>query len=330
MFMTKSKMWFFIMLMVSTLIILSSKNWMSMWMGLEFNLLSFIGFISATKNKMKSQATMMYFLTQSMSSMILIFSLMINYFLMSTTMMNPIFKSIMIIGLLIKVGAAPFHMWVPEIMFKLKWMEATILMTWQKLGPLFMISALCQNNWMMSMSIILSSMMGAIGGLNTTSLKKIMAYSSISNMSWMFMLIVQQGNWYLYWIMYSVIIATINNIFDKWNSLFINQTTMNTPSLSSKLIIAVSVLSMGGLPPFLGFLPKWMVIQSMIYNGSFIIMLLMIMMSLITLIYYMRMISSALMLYSPMTKWMYKTPSKMTHLMFINTMLPMFLVLSYL
>nr|YP_002735057.1 NADH dehydrogenase subunit 2 [Phaenacantha marcida]ABZ02086.1 NADH dehydrogenase subunit 2 [Phaenacantha marcida] len=330
MFMTKSKMWFFIMLMTSTLIILSSKNWMSMWMGLEFNLLSFIGLISATKNKMKSQAIMMYFLTQSMSSMILIFSLMINYFLMSTIMMSPIFKSIMIIGLLIKVGAAPFHMWVPEIMFKLKWMEATILMTWQKLGPLFMTSALCQNNWMMSVSIILSSMMGAIGGLNTTSLKKIMAYSSISNMGWMLMLIAQQGNWYLYWIVYSVIVATINNIFNKWNSLFINQMTMNTPSLSSKFIIAMSVLSMGGLPPFLGFLPKWMVIQSMIYNGSFIIMLLMIMMSLITLIYYMRMISSALMLYSPMIKWMYKTPSKMTHLMFINTMLPLFLVLSYL
>nr|YP_009472934.1 NADH dehydrogenase subunit 2 [Metatropis longirostris]AST10164.1 NADH dehydrogenase subunit 2 [Metatropis longirostris] len=324
------KMMFLMMILMSTMLTISSSNWIGMWMGMEMNLMSFIPFISKIKNTKSSKATMIYFLVQSIGSVILLFSILVNSFIMiSPIMMEEITNMSLMLGLLIKLGVAPFHMWMPEMMSNLSWMDLMVFMTWQKLAPMYTLSNLINNNWMIMTSILMSTIIGAIGGINLTSLRKIMAFSSINHLGWMLIMMVNNNMWYMYLMLYSIMIIMACTFFNNYNSYFINQLNNSSMSMMEKYIMASIMLSIGGLPPFLGFLPKWMAIESMINSNMLIVMLIMIMMSLLTLFYYMRMISSLMMMFNYTNKWLYLNKIKMNYILLVNFSLPLFSVISF-
>nr|YP_010430485.1 NADH dehydrogenase subunit 2 [Notobitus montanus]USS57982.1 NADH dehydrogenase subunit 2 [Notobitus montanus] len=331
--MNKNKILFLMMMIVSTMLIISANNWLGMWMGMEMNLMSFIPLISKSKNKKTSQAMMIYFLSQSLGSIILIFSVLINPLLFtSINLIDETTKILIMISIMIKVGAAPFHLWLPEMMANLGWMECLLLMTWQKIGPLVVLSNIIPNNWFLYLSVMASAFAGSIGGLNQTSLRKIMAYSSINHLGWMMMFMSMNINWYKYLIIYSMLLVMICLFFKKKNVFFMNQLSSSSPSLLEKFNYTVLFLSIGGLPPFLGFLPKWMVLQSMINSELYMIMILMMLLSLITLFYYIRLMTAYILNYSTMNKWnIHKEPNKMMMFLslLINLMLPIFMIIGF-
>nr|QCI09248.1 NADH dehydrogenase subunit 2 [Aponsila sp. FS-2019] len=324
--MLKTKTLFFIMTILSTMITICSNSWMSMWMGLEINLMSFIPLIKEKKSKKSSEAIMMYFLVQSVSSTTLLFSILL-------TMMHPnseIFNMLVMMTLMMKMGAAPFHMWLPEMMSKMEWKSNILMMTWQKLGPLMMMSNMNPKGSMMTIMVMTCITVGAMGGLNQTSLRKIMAYSSINHLGWIMSVIKIQNNWLMYLLIYSMMIINICTMFNKYNMLFISQVNMMNLNSTEKITYVSSMLSLGGMPPFIGFLPKWIVIQDMMLNKMYLMLLIMLMMSMITLFYYMRVMSMTVMTNSMNSKWMhFKSNMKITNLnLIINFSLPMVMLIN--
>uniref|UniRef100_UPI0030E3BB87 NADH dehydrogenase subunit 2 n=1 Tax=Chauliops zhengi TaxID=2936724 RepID=UPI0030E3BB87 len=237
-----SKMMFMIMIIMSTLLTISSTNWMGMWMGMEMNLMAFIPFISKNKNLKSSRAMMMYFIAQSIGSIMFLFAILMNSFIMAPIMMNEYIKTAMMIGLLIKLGMAPFHSWIPEMMSNINWNEMMIMMTWQKLAPMFTMSNFI-NNWALYLSIIMSAIVGAIGGLNTTSIQKILAYSSINHMSWMTAMMISQTQWMMYLMIYSIITMMLCWLMNIYNSYFINQISMMNEQMIEKITYTTLMLS---------------------------------------------------------------------------------------
>nr|YP_009643441.1 NADH dehydrogenase subunit 2 [Melamphaus faber]APO08871.1 NADH dehydrogenase subunit 2 [Melamphaus faber] len=325
--MNLNKLIFFSIMTASTLITMSANNWLGMWMGMEINLMSFIPIIHMKKNKKASQGCMMYFLSQSIGSIVLLFSITMNKFIMYN-IMEDFSQMMMTISLMIKMAGAPFHMWLPEMMTCLDWKNCFLLMTWQKLAPLTILSFNINN--MMSINILLSAMIGAIGGLNQTSMRKIMAYSSINHLSWMMMMMMMEKTWYIYMLIYSSIMMMMLLLLNKKNIYFLNQITSYKLEMMEKITIMTLMMSMGGMPPFMGFIPKWMVMQNMINSQLWMIMLIMVTMSLITLFYYIRMFFPMLMIYNTKIKW---TKTQLNNNMMItaifsmNLMLPLILML---
>nr|AUW38582.1 NADH dehydrogenase subunit 2 [Eurygaster dilaticollis] len=322
--MYKSKSMFLIIMMTGTILTLSSNNWVSMWMGLEINMMAFIPLIS-NKNKSSSQAMMIYLLTQSISSMILMFSIIMFHL----TEME-LFNNLMLISLLIKLGAAPFHMWLPEIMTKMSWSSSAVLMTWQKLAPLDMINSLNYSNKIMYMSIMLSVMVGALGGLNQLSMRKIMGYSSINHLGWMMSMSKMKNNWMIYLIVYSMMVMMLCWMFHQYNMIHVNQMNSLDMTMTEKMNYFMAMMSLGGLPPFLGFLPKWLVIQTMINSGMLLMLLTMVMFSLLSLYYYMRMMTGMMMNFSAGNKWIsIKSNNYMTSMMMmLNLSLPLIMIMN--
>nr|AUW38583.1 NADH dehydrogenase subunit 2 [Eurygaster testudinaria] len=322
--MYKSKSMFLIIMMTGTILTLSSNNWVSMWMGLEINMMAFIPLIS-NKNKSSSQAMMIYLLTQSISSMILMFSI-----IMLHLMEMELFNNLMLISLLIKLGAAPFHMWLPEIMTKMSWSSSAVLMTWQKLAPLDMINSLSYSNKIMYTSIMLSVMVGALGGLNQLSMRKIMGYSSINHLGWMMSMSKMKNNWMIYLIVYSMMVMMLCWMFHQYNMIHINQMNSLDMTMTEKMNYFMAMMSLGGLPPFLGFLPKWMVIQTMINSEMYLMLLTMVMFSLLSLYYYMRMMTGMMMNFSAGNKWIsIKSNNYMTPMMMLlNMSLPLIMIMN--
>nr|YP_011002202.1 NADH dehydrogenase subunit 2 [Cazira verrucosa]WPO01450.1 NADH dehydrogenase subunit 2 [Cazira verrucosa] len=312
-------------LVMSTMITLSSNNWISMWIGLEINMMSFIPLILNKINKSSSEAALIYFLIQSVSSMIMmmmIFITMCNYLIP-----KKLITCMIMISIIIKLGAAPFHNWLPKIMSQMEWSKCCILMTWQKIAPLFMISNL-NNNLLMNLIIISSVSIGSLGGLNQTSLRKMMAYSSINHLGWMLAINKTMNLWLMYLIIYSMMINSLCFMLHNYKLNFINQINSLNMTNTEKMGFFISMLSMGGMPPLIGFLPKWITIQSMMYIKEYFLIFIMIMFSLVTLMYYLRLMTYMFLTYNMSMKWSKNYYMKTINIiMIINCSLPMILIM---
>nr|YP_010627114.1 NADH dehydrogenase subunit 2 [Erebus macrops]WBK26805.1 NADH dehydrogenase subunit 2 [Erebus macrops] len=298
-----SKMFFFFILFFSTLISISSNSWLGCWIGLEINLLSFIPLISNSNNLLATEASLKYFLTQSIASINFLFSILMKMLLLKNFEMN-FFLSIMInSSMLMKMGASPFHFWFPNIVEGLSWFNNFILMTWQKITPMIILSYYFNKNFIL-MVIMLNAIIGALGGLNQTSLRKIMAFSSINNLSWMLSsIMISENLWLFYLMMYSFLISIMCFIFFSINAFYINQLFINNMNSLIKINLLINFLSLGGLPPFIGFFPKWIIINFLISNKLYFLTFILIMMSLILLFFYIRIIYSTFMFNYFKMKW---------------------------
>nr|YP_009740797.1 NADH dehydrogenase subunit 2 [Sinopodisma lushiensis]YP_010125551.1 NADH dehydrogenase subunit 2 [Sinopodisma qinlingensis]APX55770.1 NADH dehydrogenase subunit 2 [Sinopodisma qinlingensis]QID03785.1 NADH dehydrogenase subunit 2 [Sinopodisma lushiensis] len=301
-----TKLLFLSMLMMGTILSISSNSWFGVWMGLEINLLSFIPMLANNKNMMMNESSIKYFIVQAMASTMLLFSILLIQMKYPMSWEMELIPSMMVSSsLLLKIGAAPFHFWFPEVMGTSTWMNCLTLMTWQKIAPMMVLSYCIQQSKFMFVIIISSIIIGALGGLNQTSLRQLLAYSSISHLGWMISsLMVSENMWEMYFIIYSLLSIIMILLFKQMNLFFLNQIYSSTNMKTEiKFVMFLSLLSLGGLPPFLGFLPKWIIMQSLVENNMMIMMTIMIMLTMITLYYYMRISFSALILSYTENSW---------------------------
>lgn len=302
---SSAQLLFLFTLLLGTTLSISSRSWFGAWIGLELNLLSFIPLISFKNNQYSSEAALKYFLIQALGSSVIILSASIILF-------SPyISRILLIIALLLKAGAAPFHFWFPRVIEGLQWPQAIILITIQKIAPISLLSYLTSENItpIFLRAIILSAIVGAIGGINQTLLRKIIAYSSINHMSWILSaILIRESRWFFYFIIYSIISSSIALLFNTQDAFHISHILNNTNHSSQlKLITFLSLLSLGGLPPFTGFIPKWFIIQEIISVNLFLTLSILLFSSLLTLYFYLRVVISSLVISSPKTKWTKKS-----------------------
>ena len=299
------KIIFFSTIILGTLIAVSSYSWIRLWIGLEINLLSIIPLMKEEINIYSSEAALKYFLTQTLASRIFLFSLIIS---LAIDEFFPIYPSLIInTALLIKLGAAPFHSWFPEVMEGLNWNNRIILLTWQKLAPIILIFYSFQDSLFYLFIIVRSTIIRGILGLNQISLRKIIAYSSINHIRWILAGILHsQIIWLFYFIIYRIIRINIIIIL-KFNNIFYLRQLFNSLN-SNKLIkffFILNFLSLGGLPPFLGFFPKWLVVNHLILNNLYVLRTLIIIFTLITLYFYLRISFSRLVINTNETTLIY-------------------------
>nr|UGN61758.1 NADH dehydrogenase subunit 2 [Cryptocercus sp. 1 ZQW-2021c] len=314
-------------MMSGILISISSNSWIGAWMGLEINLMSFIPLMSNNKNIYTTESSLKYFIIQAMSSSFLLFIIMMKVMMeeMFTMENDNISMMIIMTPLLLKSGAAPFHWWFPSVMEGMSWMNCLLLMTTQKVAPMMLISYMMKMNTFSSIIILTSTIVGAIGGLNQLSIRKILTYSSINHTGWMLAaLMINENMWIMYFLIYSMLTMTIVMIIKPFNTSFINQTLlMNKEMNMMKFMMFTTLLSMGGLPPFLGFLPKWIIIQMMIINNMNIIMTIMVVMSLMTLYFYLRISYSSFMMLHIEPKWNISYYKNNNFMVYTSTMFSM-------
>nr|YP_009350624.1 NADH dehydrogenase subunit 2 [Bulbitermes laticephalus]AQP27500.1 NADH dehydrogenase subunit 2 [Bulbitermes laticephalus] len=289
------------------LVSVSSNSWLGAWMGLEINLMSFIPLMSNIKNMYNTEASLKYFIVQVLASATLLFMVVMktlteDLFTFESSTYTPM---IICTPLLLKSGAAPLHWWFPGVMEGLSWENCALLMTVQKAAPLMLMSYLIEINAFTLSIILLSTIVGSIGGLNQTSMRKILTYSSINHTGWMLIALTTSENlWMVYFMIYSTLTLTVVSAISLSGTSFINQTMLtNKETTLMKFMMFTSLLSLGGLPPFLGFLPKWIVIQAMIMNNMAPLATIVVVTSLITLYYYLKISYSSFMILNTEPKW---------------------------
>nr|ABD64001.1 NADH dehydrogenase subunit 2 [Calyptocichla serina] len=305
----QAKLIFVISLLLGTTITISSNHWITAWAGLEINTLAILPLISKSHHPRAIEAATKYFLTQATASSLVLFSSMTNAWCTGqwdiTQMTHPISCLILTSAIAMKLGLVPFHFWFPEVLQGSPLTTGLLLSTVMKLPPITLLymTSHSLNPTLLTCMAILSTALGGWMGLNQTQIRKILAFSSISHLGWMAIIIsydpkLTMLNFYLYTLMTATVFLTLNSI--KVSKLSTLMTTWTkTPALSAMLLL--TLLSLAGLPPLTGFLPKWLIIQELTKQGMIPAAITISLLSLLGLFFYLRLAYCATITLPPHT-----------------------------
>lgn len=295
---------FFIVYVIRFICVLCVDDWILIWLGLELNIISYLILIYRRYNILVIESCLKYFLIQSLGSALFL----------SSFYLQRILWVLIVLLLRYKLGAGPFFYWFPSVCSGLGWLACYVLITFQKVIPLFLISGFL--NWIMWYIIVLSLVLGVFGSINQVNIKNLFAYSSIHHLGWLISCIFRSDLfWLFYLIIYSLILVglvlylMVNDI----NNFYI------LGKYNNKIWFIVGFIRMGGLPPLLGFFLKWSAFLYILsINYTFVIFLLII--SIVILYIYLRVIYDRLIMNRIMVGWYYQfdTLIKLTKVDYIN------------
>nr|YP_009000569.1 NADH dehydrogenase subunit 2 [Trichobatrachus robustus]BAO42924.1 NADH dehydrogenase subunit 2 [Trichobatrachus robustus] len=286
---------FIISLATGTTIVLSSYHWMLAWIGLEINTLAIIPMMTKNPHPRSIEAATKYFLTQATASALLLFSLLINAWAYGEWNINSPSPSMSIpltIALSTKLGVAPLHFWMPEVLQGIPLTTGLILATWQKIPPMTLLIQISKDiNLPLIITLGLTSIIiGGWGGINQTQLRKIMAFSSIGHLGWMIIILKFNPqltflNFMLYIIMTSAMFITLHSL----SATKITQLSSAWPKTPTLTVLSLlTLLSLGGLPPLTGFMPKLLIILELTKQNAQILAASLLLFTLIALFFYIR------------------------------------------
>nr|YP_007624294.1 NADH dehydrogenase subunit 2 [Balearica pavonina]ACN53580.1 NADH dehydrogenase subunit 2 [Balearica pavonina] len=291
-----AKLIFLTSLLLGTTITISSNHWMSAWAGLEINTLAIIPLISKSHHPRAIEAAIKYFLVQATASALVLFSSMINAWFTGqwdiTQLNQPVSSLLLTAAIAIKLGLVPFHFWIPEVLQGSPLTTALLLSTVMKFPPItiLFLTSHSLNPTLLTLMAIASAAMGGWMGLNQTQIRKILAFSSISHLGWMAIIITYNPKltllaFYLYSLMTTTVFLTLNTTKTlTLSTMMITWTKI--PTLNAALML--TLLSLAGLPPLTGFLPKWLIIQELTKQEMTVAATIITMLSLLGLFFYLR------------------------------------------
>nr|WKL05493.1 NADH dehydrogenase subunit 2 [Syngnathus argulus]WKL05494.1 NADH dehydrogenase subunit 2 [Syngnathus argulus]WKL05496.1 NADH dehydrogenase subunit 2 [Syngnathus argulus]WKL05497.1 NADH dehydrogenase subunit 2 [Syngnathus argulus]WKL05498.1 NADH dehydrogenase subunit 2 [Syngnathus argulus] len=282
-------------LSLGTTLTLMSSHWMLAWFGLEINTMAIIPLMAYNHHPRPVEAATKYFMAQATAAAVILFASMFNAWTTGQwaidQMSHPTALGLASLGLAMKIGIAPLHIWLPEVLQGLDLTTGLILSTWQKLAPFALLTQLPPSNQELFMAMgLMSTLIGGWGGLNQTQLRKILAYSSIAHLGWVFLVLqfsvpLAFVTLLTYFLMtFSAFILFKLNKATNINSLSISWT--KTPVLTA--LTPLIILSLGGLPPLTGFGPKWMILTTLTSLNLNILATLAALSTLLSLYFYLR------------------------------------------
>nr|AWF70085.1 NADH dehydrogenase subunit 2 [Microbates collaris] len=267
----QAKLVFTASLVLGTTITISSNHWVTAWAGLEINTLAILPLISKSHHPRAIEAATKYFLVQSAASALVLFSSMTNAWYTGqwdiSQMTHPTSCLILTTALAMKLGLVPFHFWFPEVLQGASLPIGLLLSTAMKFPPITLLymTSPSLNSTLLTIMALLSAAVGGWMGLNQTQTRKILAFSSISHLGWMAIIITYSPklallNFYLYTLMTMTVFLSLNTMKALKLSTLMTSWA-KTPAISTMLML--TLLSLAGLPPLTGFLPKWLILQEL-------------------------------------------------------------------
>nr|QTT61384.1 NADH dehydrogenase subunit 2 [Cyrtodactylus brevipalmatus]UFY86328.1 NADH dehydrogenase subunit 2 [Cyrtodactylus brevipalmatus] len=303
-------------LTTSTIITMASNHWLLAWLGLELNTLSVLPIIMGRHHPRATEATTKYFLVQATAATMILLASIINTWQTgqwSITHTTPMTTLLTTTALMLKLGVAPLHLWYPHVLQGLTMNTALVISTWQKIAPL---SLLYMTHHTLNQTTLIllgltSALVGGWAGLNQTQTRTIMAFSSIAHMGWL-MTALATNQHLTTLAMATYMAATLATFMPLATTKTITDIGTLWPLSPTMLTASMTTLmSLGGLPPLTGFMPKWLILKNLTSMGLPTLATLILMASLPSLFFYIRLAYMTALTTPPTTtstkyKWRFK------------------------
>nr|YP_004927906.1 NADH dehydrogenase subunit 2 [Yarrowia phangngaensis]CCC29022.1 subunit ND2 of proton translocating NADH:ubiquinone oxidoreductase [Yarrowia phangngaensis] len=313
----KELMILFLMNIMGALLMVHSNDFMTLFVAIELQSYSIYLMTAMYNNSYKaSKASMLYFFMGGILSMLIAYSINTFYSVLNSytlhsldsLMMNTLDLNLMLIalslGLLFKMGIAPLHKWLMSMYENTPILITVYMSLMPKVSMLsyLILSNISMNSLVISMLAMLTLFVGSIGGLLQIKIKRLLAFSGLTNAGYMMLLLLLNNNEfsYTYYItqysishlaMFMIMMFSmyyINYINNQFNPIiYVNQLKgLMHDNAYLVLSMAMVVFSFMGMPPLLGFFGKLNMLMSMLNNGYYFISMVLMVASLMSALYY--------------------------------------------
>lgn len=311
-------------LLMGAICMVSFGNMAMFFLGLEILSITLYILCGADRKNIKSnESAMKYFLLGSFASGIVLFGIALIYGATGSFDIAQISNiaagtslpvwyalgvTMIIIGMLFKVAAVPFHFWAPDVYQGAPTLTTTIMSTLVKVTAIATLYKISVNllhqmpesymNALIFITIITLTV-GNIMAIRQDNMKRLLAYSGISHAGFMMMALTALGsaspNLFYYATAYSfagmaaftVLMAVCKNNEDELISSFDGLGKRN-PLMA--IVLSIALLSMGGIPVFAGFFGKFFLFSQAIQNGYITLVIFGVINSFISIYYYLKVI----------------------------------------
>ena len=269
---------FYFLILISIIISLRVSSNLLLWIRLELNILRFLPIISSKEN-IEIENSIKYFLIQRWASVIFLIRFFFFY------MINNNFYMLINLRLFMKLGVSPFHSWFIAILKTSSLITLFMLSTVQKIIPLVIIFNIKLNNFLIFIVIFLTLIFIIILLPRTININKVLAISSINNIIWLIMSVLFSIKIiFLFMMIYMYLVMGFINIYSFYNINMFTQ--MNSIIFFDKFFLVIVFISLGGMPPILGFLRKIIILKIILNNFISLVIVFIIVISSVLLLYF--------------------------------------------
>ncbi len=319
-------------------VMISGNNFLIIYMGLELLTLSSYALVALRRDDVTAtEAAMKYFVLGALASGFLLYGLSMMYGATGSLDINEVFKAInsgqvkhqvlvfglvfVVAGLAFKLGVVPFHMWIPDVYQGAPTAVTLLIGGAPKLAAFAIFIRLLVEgmlplafDWQQMLMVlsIASLLIGNLAAIAQTNLKRMLAYSTISQMGFVLLGLmsgVVNGNIYsaanaysssMFYIITYVLttLASFGVILLLARDGFESEEISDFAGLNQRSplyagVMAICMFSLAGIPPMVGFFAKLSVLQALIASGQAFhigLAVFAVLMSLIGAFYYLRVV----------------------------------------
>lgn len=309
------------------MVMVSAYSLLTVYLGLELLSLSLYAMVAMHReSQAASEAAMKYFVLGALASGMLLYGISILYGVTGTLELGALTQQLIthseqntllvfglvfiIVGIAFKLGAVPFHMWIPDVYQGAPTAVTVFIASSPKIAAFAMAIRLLVNgmqplliDWQQMLIIlaILSMATGNIIAISQTNLKRMLAYSTIAHIGYLLLGILSgTGEGFAASMFYVVTYALMSTgafgmIIFLSHKGFESDTLNDMKGLSERspwfaFIMMIFMFSMAGVPPFVGFWAKWFVLKELVAVGLVWVAAVAVVFSIIGAYYYLRVI----------------------------------------
>ncbi len=311
--------------MLGIMIMISGYNFITLYLGLELLALSSYALVAYDRDNMQSnESAMKYFILGAIASGMLLYGMSMIYGATSTLQVNEISQAIaqtqnsmlvvfglvfIMVGIAFKLGAAPFHMWVPDVYHGAPTATTLFISSAPKIAAFaFTIRILAQSldgifeHWQHIVSVIamLSIIIGNLFALQQDNIKRLFAYSTVSHIGFMLLGFLGGPEGYsssmFYIITYAFMsVAGFGMIIVLSCKGFEAENISDFKGLNQRngwfaFMMLLIIASMAGFPPLVGFFSKLYVLKAVVDQGFYVLAGIAMIFAVIGSFYYLRVI----------------------------------------
>jgi NADH-quinone oxidoreductase subunit N len=306
---------------------ISAANMITVYLGLELLALSTYALVALDRDsRFGSEAAMKYFILGSLASGMLLYGMSLIYGATGSLELAAVSQALgqgagdsmlltfglvfVVIGIAFKLGAVPFHMWVPDVYHGAPLAITLFISSVPKLAGLALAIRLLDNgliglhgDWQAMLAVLaaLSLILGNVAAIAQTNIKRMLAYSTISHMGFMLLgILAGTPEGYaaamFYAIAYAImsagafaVVILVSNGDREADQLDDYRGLAKRNPWHAFLMLMI-LFSLAGVPVFLGFFAKWQVIAAAISAGFTGLAVLAVLTAVVGAFYYLRIV----------------------------------------
>jgi len=313
--------------LLGIMLLISANSLVTVYLGLELISLSSYALVAYDRDSPRgSEAAMKYFVLGSMASGMLLYGMSMIYGATGTLDLQQIAETaqragsdntllifglvFLVVGLAFKLGVVPFHMWIPDVYEGAPVATTLFISSVPKMAAFAMAIRLLQtglgslqDDWsqMLAILALLSIVLGNLAAIAQTNIKRMLAYSTISHMGFVLLGLLPGtaegfGAGMFYVIVYSLMSAAAFGMVIALSARGVEAEKLddfkglNRRNSWYAAIMAMVMFSMAGVPVFVGFFAKWLVIKAALDAGLVWLAILAVVFSVVGAFYYIRVV----------------------------------------